>query len=391
MCGIVYSQSFNGQPVIGTIKKRFNGQRERGVSGFGFFLPQENKLTHNTQEGRIMRLLDRHEKTTEVLFHHRIPTNTGNVRNGCHPYSTKDFFENNYVLVHNGVLQNAEKLKKKHEALGIKYVSLQEDGKTFNDSEALAYEMALFLEGKQEGIEAIGSIAFICTKRDSKGKPVAVFFGRNVGNPLVMKLTDKSLTLSSKGEGDVVPINELHTYLYETGEVFKQEVTFPYSSYRQSASQGYGGQTSFSRNRGASSPPKAVGAGSKYTPPSSTAPASSPALGETTAGLEDDDEYWERLADSQMIQDAAIEELRKDKWDYAETVSRMMQEKVKLEDAVQVIDDKLDADPPYDTNNEEINLYCEMQDRIELLKEIIKYCFRRAPNNTDWTKLNKED
>lgn len=155
-----------------------------------------------------------------------MPTSTPNVREGCHPYSTKDYFENNYILVHNGVVRNTETLQAEHKKLGIDYVSLQETGR-FNDSEALAYDIARYLEGEKTYITAAGSIAFIAIKRDKAGKPMTLFFGRNNGNPLRMKKTKFSLTLSSEGEGELIEANYIYSFSYDTYELTRRECTIP--------------------------------------------------------------------------------------------------------------------------------------------------------------------
>src|SRR4051812_8277768 len=138
MCGIVYYNDLRGNAVNNAVIERYRLQSGRGKSGFGFYIPQLDRMVHNPRENRIVRLLQREDKASEVLFHHRFPTSTMNVRSSCHPFSTKansDKFKHQYVLVHNGVLQNDDELKKAHEKLGIKYVSEQPDGR-FNDSEA---------------------------------------------------------------------------------------------------------------------------------------------------------------------------------------------------------------------------------------------------------------
>lgn len=239
MCGIVYSRSLIGKPVNNTIFKRYKAQRGRGTDGFGFYLPQENRLTHNTREGRILRLLKR-QKSEEIMFHHRLPTSTLNVRNSCHPFSTKDYFKNNYVLIHNGIIWNDEELLKKHHNFGIEYVSEEPDG-SFNDSEALLYEVAMFIEGWQDKIEAQGSMAFIVAKRNKKGEPLGIYFGRNYGNPLKLKHTAFSLTLSSEGKGVDVEAHKLHYYDYKTDKITSQECIFPSSSYAYNGDNYYQG------------------------------------------------------------------------------------------------------------------------------------------------------
>ena len=182
----------------------------------------------------------------EVLFHHRFSTSTADVPNACHPFSTKDFFKNNYVGVHNGVISNDDELEKQHLELGINYISRQTNGQ-FNDSEALIYDIARYLEGEVDELTARGSIAFIIIKRNKDGKNKTLFFGRNNGNPLKMKMTKHSLTLSSQGEGKDVEANQLYSYDYETGELKKRYLYIPsswgncssYSNYNHSYSNGY--------------------------------------------------------------------------------------------------------------------------------------------------------
>lgn len=176
-----------------------------------------------------MSLLRRNKKATEILFHHRMPTSTDNVRNACHPFSTKEHFEHNYVGVHNGVLWNEDELRKQHERMGIDYVSEQQDG-AYNDSEALIYDIARYIEGQVDYLTAEGSIAFIVIQRDKSGKATALYFGRNEGNPLVMKHTKKSFTLSSEGEGDLILPNTMYRYDYDTGVISQKYCLIP--SYR---------------------------------------------------------------------------------------------------------------------------------------------------------------
>lgn len=225
MCGIVYSKSLVGKPVNRTIKQRYLAQRRRGTDGFGFYTPETDRLTHNVREGRILSLL-RRNKSTEVLFHHRMPTSTANVRNACHPFSTKDYFEHNYVGVHNGVLWNEDELRKEHEKLGIDYVSEQIDG-AYNDSEALIYDIARYIEGQVTHLTAEGSIAFIVCQRDKNGKPTGLYFGRNEGNPLVMRKTKKSFTLSSEGKGESILPNTMYKYDYDTGVISMSPCRIP--------------------------------------------------------------------------------------------------------------------------------------------------------------------
>jgi len=217
MCGIVYANNFKGSPVNKQVIERYKAQRTRGINGFGFFVPEANRLTHNTREGRILSLLGRREDS-EVLFHHRFPTSTENVRNACHPFSTlsnNKHFTNNYVLVHNGHVSNASALKAKHEEIGIEYVSTQPTGE-FNDSEALLYDVALYLDGQQDKLTATGGIAFIVIERNKEGERVKVHFGRN-SSPLKMTFNEDELVLASEGDGEMIKSDVLHSFNYKTG------------------------------------------------------------------------------------------------------------------------------------------------------------------------------
>lgn len=226
MCGIVYSKSLVGKPVNRSIKTLYLAQRHRGSDGFGYYVPETNRLTHNPREGRILSLLRREKKASEVLFHHRMPTSTMNVRNACHPFSTKDYFEHNYIVVHNGILWNEDELRREHDALGYQYVSDQKDG-SYNDSESLAYDIARYLEGHVQKLSAAGSIAMIAIKRDHKGKALAVYFGRNTGNPLMMRHTRKEFSLSSEGKGILIDPNTMYCFDYKTKTLTREPCIFP--------------------------------------------------------------------------------------------------------------------------------------------------------------------
>ena len=176
----------------------------------------------------------------EVMFHHRYATSTPDVRNACHPFSTKDLFDHEYIGMHNGVINNPWQLKAMHEKQGVKYVSLQPKNTSgiekFNDSEALLYDLANYFEGKVEKLTAYGNNAFIVTKVDAEGKPVTLYFGHNTGNPLVMKKSKTTMVISSLGDGKPVPPNVLHKFDYKTKQITTEPMEIPLFSSYQSAS-----------------------------------------------------------------------------------------------------------------------------------------------------------
>jgi predicted glutamine amidotransferase len=213
MCGLVYSQSFDGTPVNQRVLAQYKEQISRGVQGFGAF--NGKHLVKAAEEKRMLRWLKKKKNESELLlFHHRWPTSTINVRRAAHPFTTKDYFgDTQYVLIHNGHIGNSSDLFEKHQELGIEYHSMLED-MTYNDSEALLWDLALTLEGKQDKLKAYGGIAFICMKMVN-GTPDKLYFGRNYSKPLNLKRDKTQLFLSSEGEGEPIKQNQLYTYNYQ--------------------------------------------------------------------------------------------------------------------------------------------------------------------------------
>lgn len=212
MCGIIYSQAFDGLPVNELVFDQYFDQRSRGHEGFGLF--NGKHLVHAAEESRIINWLSKKKNESDMLlFHHRFPTSTINVRKAAHPFTTKDYFgDTEYVLIHNGVISNPKDLRTAHEALGITYHSVLDNG-TFNDSEALAWDFALTMEGKQDKLKAYGGIAFIAMKL-VKGVPTNLYFGRN-SRPLKMFRNKSVMLLASEGPGEEVESDQLYNFNYK--------------------------------------------------------------------------------------------------------------------------------------------------------------------------------
>lgn len=253
MCGIVYKQNFNGAPVNNDILQQFDLQRSRGTQGFGLF--DGKHLKRSAKEDGILKWLIKYDSPI-IMFHHRFPTSTINVKRAAHPMSTGKYFgKTQYVLVHNGVIHNASEMYKKHAADGITYSTELDDG-TFNDSETLLWDIALTLEGKQEKPTIEGRAAFVCMKKVN-GELVSMYFGRNAGSPLKLMYTEEQLALSSEGEGDMVTIDTLFTWDYATKKLVEQPMVFP-----------------------------------QYSWPSYNKPRSIPMGNYSSSQYDDDDEYW---------------------------------------------------------------------------------------------------
>lgn len=227
MCGIVYKHNFNGEPVNNDILQQFDEQRSRGTQGFGLFDGKHIKRSAN--EDSILKWLVKYDAPM-IMFHHRFPTSTINVKRAAHPMSTgKHFGKTQYILVHNGVIHNASELYKKHALLDITYSTELEDG-SFNDSESLLWDMALVLEGQQDEPTVQGRMAFIIMKKVN-GKLTTMHFGRNGGSPLNIFRTKDSLALSSEGHGTSIAVDKLYEWEYATNLLSVSDMTFPSYSY----------------------------------------------------------------------------------------------------------------------------------------------------------------
>jgi ribosomal protein S15P/S13E len=230
MCGLVYAHNFDGSSVNKEVWEQFDKQRARGTKGFGLFDGQTGNLMRHPEEKGIKELVDKYQ-TNLMMFHHRYPTSTVNTKKACHPFSTGKYFDDGkicYVLIHNGWINNDKSLKEKHEELGINYQSVLKDN-TFNDSEALLWEVALYLEGNKESIDAQGAIAFICLKL-VEGEPAVTYFGRNSSSPLEMNLTGGQLFLSSSGKGGSIPVDTLHTFDNATKQLSVTDCELQYTT-----------------------------------------------------------------------------------------------------------------------------------------------------------------
>lgn len=246
MCGIIYAKKLDGNSVAGIALKRYHKQSGRGKQGFGY-IPIEDgyvrRVERFTDEASFLAKL-KNEKASEILIHHRAPTSTENMIGTTHPVVVDDtMFEHNYYLIHNGVLTNEHPLRYAHEKLGLEYVTAYEKGTLikfrdsheeiatkmtgFLDSEALAKEVALFIEGYQDKIHTKGGVAFFCIQTDKQGKVIAHYYGHNVDRPLVAeavvskkakKKHGNYLVLKSEGGGVDVFANKMFRIDYETGE-----------------------------------------------------------------------------------------------------------------------------------------------------------------------------
>jgi len=233
MCGLIYGRSKNEvRPINKVILKQYLKQKNRGIRGFGIYDSDFSNIIKETEEKNILKWLNRHP-SSEILFHHRLPTSTDNTKSSAHPFSTKDYFpDKEYILIHNGHISNSKDLAEAHREMDIKYWSIQDDGR-FNDSESLLWEVALYLEGKKAEIDARGNVAFICIEKnkfDKSKNKLHYFHNNEVSSPLYLRETKKFYLLASEDKdrlGKEIPINKLFTYSYEDGNTVEKALTIP--------------------------------------------------------------------------------------------------------------------------------------------------------------------
>jgi len=258
MCGLIYVQRKDGRAAAHMVAKRYHRQRARGSDGFGYLAINGTvKARRATIESKALEKLEQ-ETDSEILFHHRLPTSTVNVVDATHPILVGNpALQYTYYVAHNGVISNADELKVEHEKRGLTYrTTVEHITRTrnyetvqtqFNDSEALAIDFALTLEGKQEAMQANGSIAFLALRLERKTKrPLMLYYGRNGGSPLTIENQKDFTAIVSEG-GAPLSADTLYSYSYETGQTEAREMKIGrYSQplglwYDYVAYNGYGG------------------------------------------------------------------------------------------------------------------------------------------------------
>ncbi len=221
MCGIIY---YNGEIASERIAQQYQLQKNRGSQGFGYVSVDNDRIHKEvrTAGDDIFKKMKR-DHSPIVLFHHRFPTSTPNFAECAHPIKVSHkSLKYDYYVTHNGIISNDEMLFAAHKKLGFKYTTqLHEEWKLyggqryvgdtqFNDSECLAIELALYLDGKKDSIDTVGSVAFVGIMTTKTGKYIKTFYGRNLGNPLTIKEKKRGIRISSEG-GVLLKHNTLYT------------------------------------------------------------------------------------------------------------------------------------------------------------------------------------
>jgi predicted glutamine amidotransferase len=240
MCGIIFTKSDHPATTNLLTEFQYLAQRERGVEGFGFAYVDENnqvQIKRAEHEHEILDLLTQID-SKEILFHHRKPTSTKNTIQQTHPFHIKRG-NKNYYVIHNGSVLNAEELKEDHhDPLNIPYTTLTK-ANTFNDSEALAIEFALYLSGEIEKPRFRGYAAVIIIEADENNHPQKLYaYHNSLNKPLKQVLSEDFEMFSSLAGDEQMPIDTLYEYDFATLNFLKETKLItpitksPYTGYR---------------------------------------------------------------------------------------------------------------------------------------------------------------
>lgn len=208
------------------IIEQYEDQCGRGQKGFGIIRidDKKNKIEIDRATEPMKFMLDLYLKpSTMIIAHHRQPTSTDNYMDQTHPMEVKNkMLKYDYYVIHNGIIGNDKELHEKHMELGFTYTTeYREEWQhnqgfrtKFNDSEALAIELALFIEGKITAIGIDNSAAYIALQVEKEtGIATKVFFGRNgMTSDLRMAKTRGSLKISSTGPGNEIKEGNLYSF-----------------------------------------------------------------------------------------------------------------------------------------------------------------------------------
>lgn len=231
MCGIIgYKGPKNAVDIVFKGLKRLE---YRGYDSWGIATVGDNGVQLSKQVGKIQGLPPslENEQTGLAVSHTRWATHGGVTEENAHPHLSCD---GNIAIVHNGIIENYEELKKELSAKGHKFVSecdseviahLIEENKKTMDFEEACRQTALVLKG---------SYAILAINKDSEE-----LIGLRHESPLVVGIKDGEVFLASDvpaflehtnkvmflDEGEMVVANEkLSVYEIETGEKIEKEL-----------------------------------------------------------------------------------------------------------------------------------------------------------------------
>jgi len=151
-------------------------------------------------------------------MHHRAPTSSENTLKQTHPIITSNKeLQYDYITIHNGVINNAELLKDKHEKMQYKYTTKEKNKYSeieYNDSEALAIELARYIENKIDIMDINGYASFMVIQVNKKTKKInKIFFGKDSERAtLKLRMNENNIYISSEGPGYQIKKKMLYSF-----------------------------------------------------------------------------------------------------------------------------------------------------------------------------------
>jgi glucosamine 6-phosphate synthetase-like amidotransferase/phosphosugar isomerase protein len=243
MCGIITIINHRDKKPINQIAiDLYENQYSRGQQGFGMlYLNETNEVKISRACEPVKAFLDLKEnKSNIIMFHHRTPTSSSNKLEQTHPLlvENKDL-KYNYYVIHNGIINNEDEMKIKHEESGYYYKTTYKDnfGEKFNDSESLAIDLAMYIEKKKDKIETTGSVAFVVAQINKKTKKIKeIFYGHNSGSPLTFSNNGGVLSIASEGLKQEVKEDIMYKWNINNKKLTKQKIeinTFKQTTFNQ--------------------------------------------------------------------------------------------------------------------------------------------------------------
>lgn len=273
MCGIIHIKRTKNKPAHLAVAEAYNKQKARGSEGFGYVAVSKDgsySVQRAETEKEIMKLL-RRETAPEILFHHRMPTSTANLDFCAHPILVSNpKLKYDYLVVHNGVISNHAKLSPGHKQEGFSYTTEHEiinvvryKGRDiagtghhtkYNDSESLAIEVAMYVEGLKNTMDFEGTAAIMFYQIDKTTNRVHAFwYGRNSGNPLGREVIKHK-------KGEIIKIASVGGTAIENGYLVKVMEGKPIAPIKVDIGQSYKAYH-YAGWTGHSEPPAPVGFG----------------------------------------------------------------------------------------------------------------------------------
>jgi predicted glutamine amidotransferase len=236
MCGIVAILSkIASNRFAGDMFDIYGNQISRGQRGFGltFIRPDltVKTLRATTEPGLLMRILQEEYhsiKSKGILFHHRQPTSTRNTIKTTHPFVVSHpSLKNDFIIVHNGIINNDQQMRKDHDEQGYTYQSIE--NQEFNDSEPGAVEFAKAVNDSEYTIQTCGSQAYAGLVLNKKnGKVQSLVFGTNGRNPLKYHWDKERglLFLASELKGTDAENDKLYIFHANSGKLYSRPLKF---------------------------------------------------------------------------------------------------------------------------------------------------------------------